>query len=134
MGTHGDAMETMGTPGYPMGRHGDPRGTPWGSMPPHSPQGLHGDPVGTPLDPIGDFMGLLGSHGTSWGTYGKPWAPPWGPPPWGSYEPTVRRPEKSLRKFAVTHFKCLPEGTSNRRKILEKLFETPSGHWLRKRR
>ena len=33
-----------------------------------------------------------------------------GPPPWGSYEPTVRRPEKSLRKFTVTDVKMPPRG------------------------
>ena len=37
-------------------------------------------------------------------------------------------------KLSPQTSECLPEGTSNRRKIKEKSFETPSGHWLRKKR
>ena len=54
-------------------------------------------------------------------TYASTGPHPQGPPS-GSYEPTVRRPEKSLRKFAVTDVKIPPQehlkSRTNYRKVI----------------
>ena len=81
------------------------------------------------------FFSLRGeSERGSWSHDYPPGFLPWGGRGGEGYEPSVQHPEKSLQNLRSQMSKCLPGSTSNRRTIVEKSFETPSGHWLRKGR